>query len=226
MTIGQHIAALRGLIRQFSDAETPFTDEFLYHLFRTSANLLMSRKMDKNNNMSTWLSDFYCMKLVPGKVHDCDCIDAGCDVLKTEHPVPKPMRGKYRDLIKVLTINNDPVGYVDASTWTSVQYDPVRKNKLHFSMVNGHIIIWNADVTRVRPKAIFVTGYFEDPVEWSKISACDINGEETGNSCFDIYTSEYPIDSDLVDAAYSLVLDKLRLPLQIPEDKRNQSSAL
>ena len=93
-------------------------------------------------------------------------------------------------------------------------------------MVNGHIIIWNADVTRVRPKAIFVTGYFEDPVEWSKISACDINGEETGNSCFDIYTSEYPIDSDLVDAAYSLVLDKLRLPLQIPEDKRNQSSAL
>jgi hypothetical protein len=226
MTIGQHVAALRGLIRQFSESEVPFSDEFLYHLFRAAANSLTRQKLDKNNKMASWVTDFYCIPTEVGKVHGCGCIKAGCDVVKSKDPIPKPMRGRYRDYIKVSTIDGESVGYVDALSWKSIQYDLMRKDKLHYSFVNKHIILWNADIKNMRPKAIVVSGYWEDPSEWSSITSCDGNGTSTNQSCFNVYESDYPIDSDLVDSAYSMVLDKLRVPLSIPEDKRNQTNQL
>jgi hypothetical protein len=223
MTIGQHVAVLRGLIRQHTDSEVPFTDEFLYTLFRTSANYLIRQKFDKYNKMPQWNVEYYCIGMEPDYVHDCDCIGAGCLVMKTKFKIPKPMQGKFRDYVRVMTLDHRDIGYVHPSSASVVNFDPVRKGALHFSFVNKHIVLWNSDVERQRPKAILIGGYFEDPSEWAGIDICDNDGNPTGVACFDIQTSDYPVDTDLVDGAYNMVLDKLRLPLAIPADNLNDT---
>lgn len=222
MTIAQHVAAIRGLINQFADNETPYTDEFLYHLFRSNANLLVLRKRERSNTLPVWDMRYFCVGTEKTTVHDCGCIDAGCNVLKTIYEIPKPIQGKYRPYLKVLTIDQQEIPYIDPNAVSAYQYDPIRKNKIHYSFLNGHIVLWGTDLRR--PKAIMIGGYFEDISEWAGKQVCDSSGNATSASCYNIYDDEYPLDIDLVDPAYQLVLERLRLALQIPDDKINETA--
>lgn len=109
--------------------------------------------------------------------------------------------------------------YVSAAKW-----DVVYKGKPMYSIVDKRIIIWNGNTTRIVPKAILVSGYFEDPTEWAGLEICDSNGNGNGVACTDALDAEFPIDDDLVDAAYTMVLDKLRLTLSVPADRINQQA--
>lgn len=222
MTIAQHVAALRGLINQFSDDETPYTDEFLYHLFRSAANLLVLRKREKSNTLPIWDMRYFCVGTESGVAHDCNCVGAGCNVLKTIYEIPKPIQGKYRPYLKVTTLDNNEIPYIDLNSVEAYQYDQIRKNKIHYSLLNKRVVLWGTDLKR--PKAILIGGYFEDISEWAGKQLCDADGNSTSASCYNIYNDDYPLDIDLVDTAYQLVLERLRLPLQIPSDRINETT--
>lgn len=222
MTIAEHVAAIRNLINQFADDEAPYSDEFLYHLFKSAANLLVLRKREKSNTLPIYDMRYFCVGTEKSTAHDCDCVGAGCEILKTIYDIPKPIQGKYRPYLKVTTLDYEEIPYMDLSALKAFQYDPIRKGKIHYSFLNKHIVLWGTDLKR--PKAILIGGYFEDISEWANKKLCDSNGNTTGSNCYSIYDDEYPLDVDLVDTAYQLVLEKLRLPLQIPADRINETA--
>lgn len=222
MTIAEHVAALRALVNQYSEDEAPYSDEFLYHLFKSAANLLVLRKREKSNTLPIWDMRYFCVGTESGTAHDCGCTGAGCNVLKTVYEIPKPLQGRYRPYLKVSTLDHQEIPYIDPNAVSSYQYDQMRKNKIHYSFLNKHIVLWGTDLKR--PKAILVGGYFEDISEWAGKQVCDADGNTTSASCYSIYDDEYPLDVDLVDTAYQLVLEKLRLPLQIPSDRINETT--
>lgn len=220
MTIAQHVSALRGLIQGFSETETPFTDERLYHLFNAAALRLVKQKMDKSFKTSDWNTKVFCIALESGTIHNCSCLPS-CTVLKSVHPIPRPLTSRSRDLLKVHTLDHRDIAYLNPSTYYTYQWDEVRVNKLSYSIIDDHIVLWNADPENIVPRAILVSGYFEDISAWSGLEACDAEGNPDG-VCFDMFTEDYPLDNDLVDPAYRMVLELLRLPVSIPQDRINE----
>ena len=105
MTIAKHIAVLRGLIRQYSETETPFSDEYLYQIFNAAALRLIRQKLDRNMKLSAWNDKMFCIALEAATIHDCDCLPS-CTVLKSKYKIPKPMTTRNRDMIKVHTLDH------------------------------------------------------------------------------------------------------------------------
>jgi len=221
MLINKITAGLRSLINQYSEVETPFSDHFLYHLFASNAVRLVKQKEEKNHKLSDWTVKYYPLATELAKSHEFGCYPS-CDVLKVKYQVPKPITARNRDIIKVYTFDFQEIPYVNPAYAPALQYDEIKKNKVHYSIIDQFIVLWNANTKHIVPKAILVAGRFEDPTLWADIPACDADGNPTNVSCYDPYTEDFPIEGDLIDVCYRMCLELLNLPLQIPSDKLNE----
>ena len=221
-TVNTHISAIRALINKYSEAGTPYTDEFLYHLFSTAASRLMRQRYGNNRKTNNWDVSYYCIALEKSQLADCANLPQ-CSVLRTKCKIPKPITGKYTDLLKVYTIDHREIPFVVAEASFALKYDDILKDSLAWSMMNQHIIIWNGNTDKVIPRAVLVGGYFEDPTEWAAIPCADETGLDK-DYCYNIKQSAFPIDSDLVAPAYQMTLQMLGIMLQSPNDRQNNSN--
>lgn len=222
MTIDQHISAIRGLLNNYTERETPLSREFIYHHLRVVAAMLIKQKYDRTKIRNPFNNLYYCIPLEVGKVYDCPCINVGCDVMRSVDLLPAPIMGRSAPMIRLATLDHHDIGYIEPSIADSLGTDPVRKGKLHYSIVGGRLIIWNSNPRTKTPKAVLIGGYYEDPTQWVDITACDNNGDPAGN-CYNISQDDFPIDADLVSNMYDIVVRRLVQPLTIPEDAANQS---
>lgn len=221
MKISEITAGLRGLINQYSETDTPYTDAFLYHIFSTASIRLIKQKEERNQKLSDWTLKYYPLALEVAKSHDFGCYPS-CDILKTIFKIPKPITARNRDIFKVYTFDHKQIAYVHPSYAPLLQYDEIKKNKLHYSIIDEYVVIWNANVDKVIPRAILVAGRFEDPTQWSEIPYCDKDGNSTEDTCYDIYSEDFPMEGDLIEAAYKICLQMLGITLQIPDDRVNE----
>jgi len=219
MTIDKHIAAIRGMLREHNERDALFTDEALYHHFSVAVAELHKQKIDREKNYDPFSIQYFCIGTVPGKVHDCNCVDVGCDVLRSIYQIPKPISNRSSPFIRVRTLEHQDIPFVDPSAANAINTDPVRKGKLHYSIINRTVILWN---TKGKvPKAILVGGLFEDPLEWAGLQLCDPNGNVTEASCFDAKSQDFPVDQDLVRRAYRLTIEAMGIALRKPDDRIN-----
>ena len=223
MLIAEHIAAIRGLIKGYSETDTPYTDQFLYHLFTTAAARLIKQREEKNHKQSDWNTPLYPVALEAGVIHGLGCIK-GCSILKSKNKIPKPVTARNKDLLKVFTLGMKELHYINPSDGGVVNYDRIYKNQLHYSIVNEYLYIWNGDASNIVPRMVLVSGYFTDPSDWSNVISCDDNGVSTDTPCFNISTSDYPLDDDLAYPAYQLVLQALNITIQLREDRKNENA--
>lgn len=224
MTIASHIAILRALIKQYSD-DSSYEDEFLYRLLNNANAAWLKKKLENNEKISDWNWLTYCIELEAGLSHDCDCIPVGCKVLKSVYKIPKPLMAKNRLMIKVTTLDGRDIPYTTPEAVKASKYDEVRRKQLAFSIVNGKIVIWNGNPELLVPRAIMVKTLSVDPSEWATVNACDpITGNATDADCFNIYTSEYPMDEDYGSLAYDTVIKQLGFSIQIPENRTNNAN--
>lgn len=221
MKISEITAGLRALINKYSEVDTPYVDSFLYHIFSTAAIRLIKQKEERNHKLSDWTLKYYPLALEATSLHEFGCYPS-CDVLKTVYSVPKPITVRNRDIIKVYTFDYKQIPYVNPAYFSTLQYDEIKKNKLHYSIVDGYIVIWNGNVDQVIPKAILVSGRFEDPTKWADIPSCDANGNSTEGNCYNIYEDDFPMEGDLIEATYKICLQMLGITLQIPDDRVNE----
>jgi hypothetical protein len=211
------------LIKGYSETEAPYSDEYIYHLFTTAAARLIRQREEKNHKQSDWNTPLYAVKLETDTIHGYGCLP-GCNVLRTKYKIPKPVTARAKDMLKVYTLGMEEIRYINAADNKAIQLDGVYKNKLHYSIINEYVYIWNGDTTNVVPRAILISGYFIDPSLWSSVTTCTTDGEETNTPCFDTSVSEYPLDADLAYPAYQMTLDILKLSLQIPDDRTNEQA--
>ena len=223
-TINTHISAIRALINKYGETDTPYTDEFLYHIFSTASARLMRQRYGNNRKTNSWDVSYYCIALEKAQLADCINLPQ-CSVLRTKCKIPKPISGKYTDLIKVYTIDHREISFVVPESAYALKFDDILKDNLAWSLINQHIVIWNGDIDKVIPKAVLIGGYFEDPTEWAAIPCADETGLDK-DYCYNILQSAYPIDSDLVNAAYLIALETMGLAIKTPNDRRNDGNEI
>jgi hypothetical protein len=72
-------------------------------------------------------------------------------------------------------------------------------------------------------ECVSISGIFEHPIELTSFSTCcDCN--DSTNSCYDILTTDYPLQPHYIDIIKSEIVRELANLNQLPEDNLNDSN--
>lgn len=215
MRINTYISKLRFYLKEYS-RDTKYTDQILAELFMDARAELLGQKKKKMKHISPAYYNTFCIKLVPGLSHECGCITFGCEVLKSEHPLPDFIAGYNNDTLTVFTLGGIKIDPIDENDYLLTQTNDILRNKPLYSIVNNHLIIWNnMDYPAVQVRAIW-----NNIVDWQYIQFCDQNNAAT---CIDVFDMEINMDKSQERAAYQMVLQDLRLPLSLVDDMTNDA---
>ena len=219
-SIAKHISLLRGLIKEYSRNTEPYTDEYLYEVLSVSRTDILGQRLDKFVNISTdnWFR--ICIPLEVTKSHNCSCVPdrLACKVLRTKFKVPSVLSGRNKDRIDVALLDGTKINISTEAEWMRVKDNEFKSQFYYASFVNGYLYFWNLPLNL---KVVQVTGLFADVTELSNI---ECNDGDTTSPCFDITTSDFPIDEKLAYIVYRRAAEILGIPLQIIQDKTNDGN--
>ena len=219
-TVGIHIAAIRGMLNEFSETEVPFSDEYIYYHFRSIAQTYTRQKYDKTNVSNYQNFQFYPVPTVSANLIDCGCVGL-CKMLQTKVKVPKMLMTRMGPLMFVRTLDHTDIPYIDMAFVSSLKYDPVKATKMHYSVLDQKIILHNPpDPTR--PKAILVGGFTVDVTEWVAVKICDDDGGNETSICDSVLDMPMPIDEELIELIYARTKQQL---LNMPISDRTNDGA-
>ena len=219
-TINQHVSAIRQLLKQYQK-DTTFTNELLYFHLMNAAAIVNVRKAEKYYKLSDWNTPSFCIGTIVTKEHPCECINAGCELIRTKYKIPRPLTGKHRDLLTVSTLDNKVIPKIKPEMVDVYMTDEIKKMSLFYFMLDEYIFIVNGNVTVGSPKALLIKGFWEDISDWVGIKACDKDGKDTDKDCFIMDDFELPIDRDYVYMAWELTFQFLGIPMKIKSDDLN-----
>lgn len=216
-TINEHISTLRLLLNQQPD-DTRYKDQFLYQRLNSARMLLLRRRIINNKRLSRFNYIPLCVKLERVSFFDCSCISStDCLVLKSTKKIPTVLSSRFKDLFNVYTMAGKQIGATTLDRFKTLKYSETRSNKPSVAIIDGYLYVFN----NLFLKALVIEGIWEDPTELVDFNICDIHGNTTTETCFDIRESEFPIDGDLHEDMYRIALDSIIQASNIPEDKIN-----
>lgn len=219
-TIAQHISNIRGLIKEHSRNPDVYTDQFLYQLLNGARARLLELNANKINHNSEWDWETFPIFLKKDKSHLVNCVQVGCDILRSEYKLPRALLVNNKSLIDVYTFSWKPVVLGSEIDYLNAKYDDVKSKQINASIINDYLIIWNA----LDLKAVLVKGIWEDITQWSSIPECNEDGDIIAPNCYNPLTKDFPISETMKDAIYDFVLAKIKVPKQMVGDETNDSN--
>ena len=220
-TINQYISDLRSIIKESGRAENVYTDQFLYSLLNGARVSLFEQESNKLSFISEWDWQQFPINLIKTKSHLIGCVPVGCDVLRSEFKLPRTIASNNKNLLKLTTYDYTPIAIESEQGRRNSVYDDIKSNNTIASIINDYVVIWN----NPNLKHILASGVWEDVMGWAVIPGCDVDGNATTGTCFDIINSEFKISEKLKLATYKMVLDKLFPTLNKATDITNDSNS-
>lgn len=220
-TINQYISDIRGIIKESGRSEDVYTDSFLYSLLNGARNTILERESNKISYLSEWDWLQFPLKLIKDKSHLVGCVTVGCDIMRTEYKLPRPLASNDKNLLDVTTFDYSTIMIDSEQVYQNNKFDDIKANKPSGSIINDYLIIWN----QPQLKNVLVRGIWENILDWSVIPQCDNNGNYTMVNCFDALNSQFKISEKLKIPVYQLVMDRLFPTLNKPKDITNDSNS-
>lgn len=214
MTYSEVLSTIRQSIKEVAD-DSKYSDSYLYSLWKLGRSKFLSQRTKSKNFVSNnnWIT--VCLELEKGKSHDCSCIANGCDVLKTKHEIASSINSRVSQNIEILTLDGTLIPHRYAYEVKSDMLDPIKKNRLAYTIVNNKIIIWNS----LELKAIQIRQLADDPLHYQEIQYCT-----ESNPCVDIYELQTGLSDDVQELVIRNTLDLLQLPLTRQDDTSTDSN--
>ena len=210
MTIAQHIAKLRMRLVVYGDDQI-FTDEGLYYLLNDARNVILSRRLRDHLHVSDFSYNAFCVNLERTTFHDCDCLpNSDCLVLKSVQELPEPISNRYGMAMMVLTPKGKRLSYINISQLGDLKHTRHKKNVPLWSILDRKLIIFN----NLNYKTLIINSIVSDVSELVNFESCD---NENNNTCFNPEQDEYPVDSDLIEDMYRIVIDSLKPALSVTQ---------
>lgn len=220
MTIGEIVGDVRTTIKAHSD-DSNYSDQYLYNLIKSYRNLFLKRKYESRKTISPLVWQTICLPLEVSKYHDCDCIDVGCNVLKSTTIIPSVLVGRNKPFIKVQTFDGVSIPYITPDRVKTNKYTNVLAEATGYYIQNKKLVIWN----NLDIRAVLVPGIYENPLLLADYSLCDKDGKSYNACSYDPLSEDFPVDQDLVPDIRMSVLKELGISLQIQEDTTNDSQS-
>lgn len=149
------------------------------------------------------------------------CVTVGCDILRSEYKIPRPILGNKTSLFKVRTFDYTTISFGSEKDFQFNKYDDIKSKLINASIINDYLVIWN----NLNLKMVLANGIWENILDWATIPQCDDSGEYSVIPCFDAKTSDFNMSLTLKQAAEQLVLKQLGITLQLKEDITNDTNS-
>lgn len=215
---------VREMLKQYT-TDSEIDDRFIIHLFNLKRSKYL--RQDLNNYQRTTdisVTQTFCMELECVSANECS-VDYDCEViLKTKEKVPTPLELHIKSAItsvKPTTKLAVPFNFVTKQRAVYSQYSPFHNAIFAFLDNDMHIYVISklSEINLI--DCISVTGIFEDPLDMITFSTCC--GCDNPIPCFDIATTNYPLQPHYVDLIKAEIINELTRFLLNKEDKENDA---
>jgi len=166
-----------------------------------------------------------CLGLEVVSASQCN-LNIECDtILRTKRAIPQPLELHTKVAITNIRSTNRtsvPFNFVSKEKAIFSSFAPFNKAIYAFLDNDRHIYILSKLNTIDMLECLSITAVFEDPLDLiNYTNCCDCIDAP---SCYDIQTTNYPLQPHYVDLIKSEIINDLVKKLQIPEDKTNNSN--
>ena len=225
MTLDKIIYDVREQLKQYT-TDSEVDNRYIIHLFNIKRAKYL--RQDLNNFQHTTdisVTQTICMETEIVSANECNVpYDCGT-ILRTKEKVPTPIELHVKPAITA----------VKPTTRLSVPFNFTTKQKAvysHFAPYNDgiyafldndlHIYMVSTSPEIKLIECISVTAIFEDPLQTLTFKTCC--GCDDPLPCFDIATTNYPLQAHYIDIVKSEVVKELAIGLSVPEDRENDST--
>ena len=217
---------VREAIKEFSD-DSELDNRYVIYLYNVKrAKYLRQELNNYNKTIDNSIQQKLCLKLEEVPIGECS-LDLECDtILRTVKPIPKPLELHTKT----------SVTKVKPASRLSLPFNFLSKEKIYYLLegssfpnsiyafldIDNHIYVTSGLDSHKLLECITVHGVFENPLELKDYVDCC--GCDATNQCFDMDTTEYPLQPHFIDLIRMEIIKELVAQLQIPEDRYNNSN--
>jgi len=224
MTLDKIIYDVREQLRQYT-TDSEIDDRYIIHLFNLKRAKYL--RQDLNNYQRTTditVTQTICMETEVVSANECN-LDYDCGtILRTKEKVPNPLELHIKSAItkvKPTTRLSVPFNFVTKEKAVYSNFAPYSHGIYAFLDNDLHIYLVSTSPEINLIECISVTAVFENPLEMLNFNTCC--GCDEPLPCFDIETTNYPLQPHYVDLIKAEVLKDLSLGLSIREDRENDA---
>lgn len=221
MTILEAIARIKApLSAGISADDERISDRYLYSELKTTRAKVLHQRLNSYHSLSqNNYTTIDCMPLELGQYSDCPCYTTDCYILRSKYPLPRIITYKDGLAIEgVYTLDGREITLMQQKKSQFRRFRRTGHDDLFYFIHNNYVYVLGSTTLKV----ISITAAFADPMELSSISACG-NGDDP-SACFDLTTSDFPIDDDLFDSVEKIILQKhLQVDERMPNDTENNA---
>lgn len=210
MKIKEYIQRIQSLYSKGVESDdSRLTDRHIFNKMNTVRSKLINQKIKKNQKVSQWNYQILpCVELIEAPIHECPCLPpVGCKILKTKHPLPKPLTDMNNHKIQSVTSLDGSIIYSEI-TWIAKKYKNSNKytaKKPDYFIRNNHLYITH----KGGPKIITIEGLFEDLLEVKNFPSVCPDDDCVDCNCESILDQEFEVDAEQSETLIGLCVEEL-----------------
>ena len=224
MNVSKLIYDVREALKEYSD-DTEMSDSYIIYLYDIKRSKYLRQDIN-NSQRSIDISvlQSLCLELEEVNVNECG-IELGCEtIIRTKKSIPTPLQLHTKTaLTRVAPADriSKPFNLISREKAIYASGSPFPNAVYAFLHNDDHIYLTSKGSALKLLEYINVTGVFENPLDLIDYQTCYSCDEPT--PCFDIETTDYPIQPHYVDAIKNEIVNELARLNVIKEDKTNDS---
>jgi hypothetical protein len=223
MTINEHIGHIQILFNSgVPSDDKKLSDEHIYHLMKIVRSRLLYEKQNKMYKLSERSYQYIpCLKLEEGVLNDCPCYNDDCTVLFSCE-LPSILNWRNNIFLHVTTIDGETIPQTTLKKSNYSKYKKVQLNKHSWFIHNNRLVV----LGDIRLCVVSLRGIFEDPLALEHISLCNTEGEDLNVPCYDPMSDNFPMEPELIDVMYKLIVEELKMLYSLPQDNENNAKSV
>lgn len=218
MRLLDHLYAVKNII-----SAGPSSDDFSYsnaliaHFLEVTRALLTEQKADKYRFISEQSFQSVCLPLEFANSHNCcEGPSDPCKILRSTIKIPKFLNTRWGSFTKVTDLRGTVIPELTRTQNRLSKYSRQQNTNAGWYIQDGYIyILNNSDL-----EMVLVHGLFDKP---SEIEQLNCKSNTTSSTCPDPFSTEFPVDPDLIVPMYNLTLEYLLKSRSLPRDEENDS---
>lgn len=214
---------IREAVRQYID-DSELDDRYILYLVAIKrAKYLRQQLNNFRRTTDNSALQTFCVEMVKVNASECD-VEYECNtIVRSKKPIPTPIDLHTKPAItsvKSTSVLGVPFNFVEKNRAVYASSHPSFTGMITFYDSDGYLYATSSKKINFID-CLTITGVFEDPLElknYSNCCSCD-----DAESCFDENTTDYPLQSHLLDLVREEVVRDILRTEQIPEDRENDT---
>ena len=191
MTINEAVSLLRGSLK-LHEINSEYEDPYLWRLFSAGLALSKTRKLERYKYLNPSFYHTFCIEMIDGLTHECNCIIEGCPALVSKYPIPSTITSNINNTLVVKTLGGESIPEIhNQELLQSFRYDEAYKNKKLYIRENNKIKLPN----QTNPRYLQLTAIWDNIADWADIQYCQ---ESQNINLCNIYATDIGIDGDMI----------------------------